>query len=47
MDTIFPRDHDIPFDFMVTGAGIYQRVDGRLVAVDAADAQAATSQRLR
>lgn len=47
MDTIFPRDHDIPFDFMVTEAGIYQRVDGWLVAVDVADAQAAASQRLR
>jgi len=47
MDTIFPRDHDIPFDFMVTEVGSRQRLGGRLIPVDTKDARAAAEQRLR
>lgn len=33
MDTIGPRPHDVPFDFIVTEAGIEARMSGRLQAV--------------
>lgn len=38
MDTIHPRWHDIPFDFIVTEAGIHARVDATLRPVDPAEA---------
>lgn len=42
MDSIFPKSHDIPFDFIVTESGIHQRKHEGLELVDehAADRQA-------
>ena len=39
--TIHPQPHDIPFDFMVTEAGIFARIEGHLQLLDpgAADAR--------
>lgn len=38
--TIHPQPHDIPFDFIVTEAGIHARIEGRLQRLDPADADA-------
>lgn len=34
LETIHPQPHDIPFDFIVTEAGIFARLDDRLSPVD-------------
>lgn len=33
--SIDPQAHDIPMDYVVTECGVYQRIDGRLVLLDA------------
>jgi len=40
LETIHPQAHDIPFDFMVTEAGIHARIDGELRVVTATEADA-------
>ena len=35
MPTIQPQSYDIPMDFVVTERGVYQRIDGKLVLLDA------------
>lgn len=35
MDTIEPQGYDIPMDYVATECGIYERIDGRLVLLDA------------
>lgn len=35
MDTIEPQPYDIPMDYVATERGIYERIDGRLVLLDA------------
>lgn len=46
MDTIDPKPHDIPFDFIVTEAGIHQRSEAGLDLVDASTAAQRAAQRL-
>lgn len=46
MDTIDPKPHDIPFDFIVTETGIYQRGEAGLGLVDAGTAAEGVAQRL-
>lgn len=41
METIHPQPHDIPFDFIVTEAGIHVRAGGGLQPIDPADVGAA------
>lgn len=38
LETIYPQPHDIPFDFIVTEAGIQARIDGALTRLGPADA---------
>lgn len=38
MDSIYPRPHDVPFDFVVTEAGIHARIEATLQPVDPAEA---------
>lgn len=35
METIEPQAYDIPMDFVVTERGVHERIDGRLVLLDA------------
>ena len=45
--TIHPQPHDVPFDFMVTEAGIAVRRDGGLRALDPSAAAAEVARRLQ
>jgi len=46
METIHPKAHDIPFDFMVTEAGIRAREDGLLRHIDSTTAAERVAERL-
>ena len=35
MDTIHPQSYDIPMDYVVTERGVYERVEGKLVLLEA------------
>jgi 5-formyltetrahydrofolate cyclo-ligase len=35
METIHPQPYDIPMDYVATERGVYERIDGRLVLLEA------------
>lgn len=46
LSTIHPQPHDVPFDFIVTEAGIFERRDASLLPITVADAADRVRQRL-
>ncbi len=39
METIHPQSYDIPMDYVVTERGVYERIDGKLVLLEALSAE--------
>jgi len=45
--TIYPTEHDIPMDFIVTEANVYRRLDGRVGPVSTGECSAAVIELMR